>query len=74
MVSTEQVADLRETKYKDQEGTTYFFAIDRETVIDATHKGGMARFCCGGRERCRECTQLIFWPRSTKQSNGVRGG
>lgn len=43
------MADLREARYKAQEGATYFFAVDRELVLDATHRGGMARYinhCC----------------------------
>ncbi|KAG9206302.1 histone methyltransferase set1 [Epicoccum nigrum] len=41
----QRVADLREAKYDQQGvGSSYLFRIDEDTVIDATKKGGIARF------------------------------
>lgn len=41
----QQVADMRERKYiKSGIGSSYLFRIDENTVIDATKKGGIARF------------------------------
>ena len=41
----QQVADLREQQYlKMGIGSSYLFRIDDQTVIDATKKGGIARF------------------------------
>jgi histone-lysine N-methyltransferase SETD1 len=41
----QQVADLREVRYlKSGIGSSYLFRIDENTVIDATKKGGIARF------------------------------
>jgi [histone H3]-lysine4 N-trimethyltransferase SETD1 len=41
----QQVADLREIRYlKSGIGSSYLFRIDENTVIDATKKGGIARF------------------------------
>ncbi|CAG8976881.1 hypothetical protein HYALB_00003492 [Hymenoscyphus albidus] len=41
----QQVADLRETRYlKSGIGSSYLFRIDENTVVDATKKGGIARF------------------------------
>lgn len=46
------VADRREAEYERQMGLTgscYLFRLDKDSVIDATHTGGMARFlnhCC----------------------------
>lgn len=46
----QQVAELRERQYlKSGIGSSYLFRIDEHTVIDATKKGGIARFinhCC----------------------------
>lgn len=46
----QQVAELREKQYlKSGIGSSYLFRIDDQTVIDATKKGGIARFinhCC----------------------------
>ncbi|CCH40952.1 Histone-lysine N-methyltransferase [Wickerhamomyces ciferrii] len=46
----QQVADFREKAYlKSGIGSSYLFRIDENTVIDATKKGGIARFinhCC----------------------------
>ena len=41
----QEVADLREIKYMDSGiGSSYLFRIDDGTVVDATKKGGIARF------------------------------
>ena len=41
----QQVADMRERRYlKSGIGSSYLFRIDENTVIDATKKGGIARF------------------------------
>ena len=41
----QQVANLREHRYLKQGiGSSYLFRIDEDTVIDATKKGGIARF------------------------------
>lgn len=41
----QQVADMREIKYlKSGIGSSYLFRIDDTTVIDATKRGGIARF------------------------------
>lgn len=41
----QRVADLREVRYLRQGiGSSYLFRIDEDTVIDATKKGGIARF------------------------------
>ena len=41
----QQVADLREVRYlKSGIGSSYLFRIDENTVIDATKRGGIARF------------------------------
>ncbi|RDW74123.1 histone-lysine N-methyltransferase-2 [Coleophoma crateriformis] len=41
----QEVADLRETNYlRSGIGSSYLFRIDENTVIDATKKGGIARF------------------------------
>ena len=46
----QQVADMRERQYlKSGIGSSYLFRIDENTVIDATKRGGIARFinhCC----------------------------
>ncbi|CDK29687.1 unnamed protein product [Kuraishia capsulata CBS 1993] len=46
----QQVAEVREKKYlKSGIGSSYLFRVDENTVIDATKKGGIARFinhCC----------------------------
>ncbi|ODV89691.1 hypothetical protein CANCADRAFT_46103 [Tortispora caseinolytica NRRL Y-17796] len=46
----QQVADFREIRYvKSGIGSSYLFRIDESTVIDATKRGGIARFinhCC----------------------------
>jgi histone-lysine N-methyltransferase SETD1 len=41
----QQIAELREARYlKSGIGSSYLFRIDDNTVIDATKKGGIARF------------------------------
>jgi histone-lysine N-methyltransferase SETD1 len=41
----QQVADLRELRYTNSGiGSSYLFRIDENTVVDATKKGGIARF------------------------------
>ena len=41
----QEIADLRERKYTESGiGSSYLFRIDEGTVIDATKKGGIARF------------------------------
>jgi histone-lysine N-methyltransferase SETD1 len=41
----QRVADLREINYQKQGiGSSYLFRIDEDTVVDATKKGGIARF------------------------------
>ncbi|KAI9700580.1 MAG: histone methyltransferase set1 [Bogoriella megaspora] len=41
----QRVADLRETRYTKQGiGSSYLFRIDEDNIIDATKKGGIARF------------------------------
>lgn len=41
----QQVADMRERQYlKSGIGSSYLFRIDEHTVIDATKRGGIARF------------------------------
>ncbi|ODQ68128.1 SET-domain-containing protein, partial [Nadsonia fulvescens var. elongata DSM 6958] len=46
----QQVADIRENKYLSSGiGSSYLFRIDENTVVDATKRGGIARFinhCC----------------------------
>lgn len=44
-----RVADRRETEYQSgkqlqYKSACYFFRIDKENIIDATRKGGIARF------------------------------
>lgn len=41
----QEIADLREVKYTESGiGSSYLFRIDEGTVVDATKKGGIARF------------------------------
>jgi histone-lysine N-methyltransferase SETD1 len=44
------VADRREQQYEDEGvGSCYLFRLDKEVIVDATRRGGMARFmnhCC----------------------------
>jgi SET domain-containing protein len=58
----QRVADKREIEYqsgKQQQykSACYFFKIDREHIIDATRKGGIARFVN------HSCQVIIYaWP------------
>ncbi|KAK7204677.1 hypothetical protein BZA70DRAFT_295830 [Myxozyma melibiosi] len=49
-VVRQQVADMRERRYlRNGIGSSYLFRIDESTVVDATKRGGIARFinhCC----------------------------
>jgi len=41
----QEIADLREIRYTESGiGSSYLFRIDEGTVVDATKKGGIARF------------------------------
>ena len=62
----QQVADMRERQYlKSGIGSSYLFRIDDTTVIDATKRGGIARFinhCC-----TPNCTAKIIKVENTKR-------
>jgi histone-lysine N-methyltransferase SETD1 len=62
----QQVADLREQRYlKSGIGSSYLFRIDENTVIDATKKGGIARFI---NHSCMpNCTAKIIKVEGTKR-------
>lgn len=62
----QQVADMRERKYiKSGIGSSYLFRIDENTVIDATKKGGIARFI---NHSCTpNCTAKIIKVEGTKR-------
>jgi histone-lysine N-methyltransferase SETD1 len=62
----QQVADMREKKYmKSGIGSSYLFRIDENTVIDATKKGGIARFI---NHSCTpNCTAKIIKVEGTKR-------
>lgn len=62
----QQVADLRETRYlKSGIGSSYLFRIDENTVVDATKKGGIARFI---NHSCMpNCTAKIITVEKTKR-------
>ncbi|KAI5795228.1 hypothetical protein EDC01DRAFT_77270 [Geopyxis carbonaria] len=62
----QQVADIREKKYlKSGIGSSYLFRIDENTVIDATKKGGIARFI---NHSCTpNCTAKIIKVEGTKR-------
>ena len=62
----QQVADLRERQYlKMGIGSSYLFRIDDQTVIDATKKGGIARFI---NHSCTpNCTAKIIKVEGTKR-------
>jgi len=62
----QQVADMREKKYLKQGiGSSYLFRIDENTVIDATKKGGIARFI---NHSCTpNCTAKIIKVEGTKR-------
>jgi histone-lysine N-methyltransferase SETD1 len=60
------VADLRENRYlKSGIGSSYLFRIDENTVVDATKKGGIARFI---NHSCMpNCTAKIIKVEGTKR-------
>lgn len=62
----QQVADMREKKYMMSGiGSSYLFRIDENTVIDATKKGGIARFI---NHSCTpNCTAKIIKVEGTKR-------
>ena len=62
----QEVADLREQQYlKSGIGSSYLFRIDEATVIDATKKGGIARFI---NHSCTpNCTAKIIRVEHTKR-------
>ncbi|KAH7033319.1 uncharacterized protein B0I36DRAFT_321197 [Microdochium trichocladiopsis] len=62
----QQIAELRENRYlKSGIGSSYLFRIDENTVIDATKKGGIARFI---NHSCMpNCTAKIIKVESTKR-------
>jgi histone-lysine N-methyltransferase SETD1 len=62
----QQIADLREARYmKSGIGSSYLFRIDENTVIDATKKGGIARFI---NHSCMpNCTAKIIKVEGTKR-------
>jgi histone-lysine N-methyltransferase SETD1 len=62
----QQVADVRENRYqKSGIGSSYLFRIDESTVVDATKKGGIARFI---NHSCMpNCTAKIIKVEGTKR-------
>ena len=62
----QSVADLRERRYlKSGIGSSYLFRIDDNTVVDATKKGGIARFI---NHSCMpNCTAKIIKVEGTKR-------
>jgi histone-lysine N-methyltransferase SETD1 len=62
----QRVADLREVNYQKQGiGSSYLFRIDDDTVVDATKKGGIARFI---NHSCMpSCTAKIIKVEGTKR-------
>ncbi|KAE9974189.1 hypothetical protein EG328_003975 [Venturia inaequalis] len=62
----QRVADLREINYDKQGvGSSYLFRIDDDTVVDATKKGGIARFI---NHSCMpSCTAKIIRVEGTKR-------
>jgi [histone H3]-lysine4 N-trimethyltransferase SETD1 len=62
----QQVADMREKRYlKSGIGSSYLFRIDENTVIDATKRGGIARFI---NHSCTpNCTAKIIKVEGTKR-------
>jgi [histone H3]-lysine4 N-trimethyltransferase SETD1 len=62
----QRVADLREINYQKQGiGSSYLFRIDDDTVVDATKKGGIARFI---NHSCMpSCTAKIIKVEGTKR-------
>ncbi|RMZ82897.1 hypothetical protein DV737_g1933, partial [Chaetothyriales sp. CBS 132003] len=62
----QEIADLREIKYTESGiGSSYLFRIDEGTVVDATKKGGIARFI---NHSCNpNCTAKIIRVGGTKR-------
>ena len=62
----QEIADLREIRYTESGiGSSYLFRIDEGTVVDATKKGGIARFI---NHSCNpNCTAKIIRVGSTKR-------
>ncbi|KIV99193.1 hypothetical protein, variant [Verruconis gallopava] len=62
----QRVADLREINYQKQGiGSSYLFRIDEDTVVDATKKGGIARFI--NHSCVPNCTAKIIKVEGTKR-------
>jgi len=62
----QRVADLREIKYQLQGiGSSYLFRIDEDLVVDATKKGGIARFI--NHSCAPSCTAKIIKVEGTKR-------
>jgi histone-lysine N-methyltransferase SETD1 len=62
----QRVADMREIAYEKQGiGSSYLFRIDEDTVVDATKKGGIARFINHSCMPC--CTAKIIKVDGTKR-------
>ena len=62
----QRVADLREIKYQQQGiGSSYLFRIDEDLVVDATKKGGIARFI--NHSCAPSCTAKIIKVEGTKR-------
>lgn len=62
----QRVADLREVRYQMQGiGSSYLFRIDEDLVVDATKKGGIARFI--NHSCAPSCTAKIIKVEGTKR-------
>jgi len=62
----QEIADLREIKYTESGiGSSYLFRIDEGTVVDATKKGGIARFI--NHSCAPNCTAKIIRVGGTKR-------
>lgn len=62
----QRVADLREVRYQQQGiGSSYLFRIDEDLVVDATKKGGIARFI--NHSCAPSCTAKIIKVEGTKR-------
>lgn len=62
----QEIADLREIKYEEMGiGSSYLFRIDEGTVVDATKKGGIARFI--NHSCAPNCTAKIIRVGGTKR-------
>ena len=60
------VANIREMKYDKQGmGSSYLFRIDEDTIVDATKKGGIARFI--NHSCAPNCTAKIIKVDGTKR-------